>query len=55
MKLDKLATKQSNMTVIGNCDNCGNEDAIDCETGLCPDCLKDWVESNNLEVPDEEM
>jgi len=25
-------------TIIRECDKCGNEDSIDCETGLCPSC-----------------
>lgn len=26
-------------SIVGECDNCGNEDTIDCMTGLCPSCI----------------
>jgi len=25
-------------TIIRNCDNCGNEDSVSCDSGLCPSC-----------------
>jgi uncharacterized Zn ribbon protein len=32
------------MEIVSECEECGNEDTIDCTTGLCPDCRKKWME-----------
>jgi len=31
-------------TIIRECDGCGNKDSIDCESGLCPECRKEYCE-----------
>ena len=30
--------REVNKTVVRRCDKCGNEDSVDCVSGLCPSC-----------------
>ncbi len=43
------------MEIINDCCNCGREEGIDCETGLCSKCRNKPIElvSNNEEVSKE--
>ena len=44
-------------SIIRNCDKCGNEDTINCVSGLCPSCenKEKETEINNLKEINEDL
>ena len=50
-----LNVETKKMEIINDCCNCGREDTIGCETGLCSKCRNKTIElvSNNEEVSKE--
>ena len=34
-------------SIVGECDKCGNEDSIDCFTGLCPSCTDKTIDKTD--------
>ena len=42
------------MNTIRQCDKCGNEDSVDCVSGLCPSCENE-AEINLLKEENEEL